>query len=148
MGRSLQIIQGVIQTPLKKIINEKGDLFHIIRNFDHGFKGFGEVYISTVKYNIVKAWKLHYKMTSNIVVPEGEIKLVIFDGRDGSPTKGTLNEFFLSRENYYRITIPPNLWYGFKGLGRELNMLINVANIPHDPHEQTNESISIINYKW
>jgi len=148
MGKSKLTIKGVLQTPLKKIFNEKGNLFHIIRNFDNGFNGFGEVYISTVKYEVVKAWKKHFKMTSNFVVPVGKIKLVIFDDRENSTTKGMLNEFILSVDNYYRLTIPPNLWYGFKGLDEGLNMLINVANIPHDPLEQTNETLSYLNYKW
>jgi len=148
MGKSKLTINGVLQTPLKKIFNEKGNLFHVIRHFDNGFTGFGEVYISTVKYDVVKAWKMHYKMTSNFVVPVGQIKLVIFDDRANSPTQGILNEFILSADDYYRLTIPPNLWYGFKGLNDGLNMLINVANIPHDPLEQKNELLGSLNYKW
>lgn len=148
MGEIENVIHDVIITPLKKIENIKGDLFHIMRNFDTGFSGFGEVYISTINYNDIKAWKMHYRMISNIVVPKGKVQFVIVDHRDYSPTNGVICEYILSIENYSRITIPPNLWYGFKGLDKKLNMIINVASIPHDPNEQINKEIDFINYKW
>lgn len=142
------IIQGVLFSPVKKINHENGDLFHIIRNFDEGFNGFGEAYISTIKYNEIKAWKRHFQMTANIVVPQGRVKMVIFDDRPESITNGIFNEYVLSIENYCRLTIPPNLWYGFQGLSKGINMLINVADIPHNPEEQVNKEVSFIEYKW
>jgi len=148
MGHLNRTIKGVIATPLKIIHNDKGNLYHILRSLDDGFQGFGEVYISTINYGEVKAWKKHTKMTSNIAVPMGQGRLVIFDDRLDSDTKGLMNEFILSLDNYKRITIPPGLWYGFSGLGKETNMLINVADIPHDDFEQTTKEIELINYKW
>lgn len=141
-------IEGVIETPLKIIHNDKGDLYHIMRNFDNGFEGFGEVYISTVKSGEIKAWKKHTRMTSNIVVPMGKVKLVIFDDRMDSDTRGSIKEFILSLDNYKRITIPPGLWYGFSGMGEDVNMLVNVANLPHDALEQTTKEIEFVNYNW
>ena len=96
MGKIANVIHDVIVSPLKKIENAKGDLFHIMRNFDQGFSGFGEVYISTVNYNVVKAWKRHTEMVSNIVVPKGKVQFVIADLRDDSPTKGAICEYILS----------------------------------------------------
>lgn len=142
------IIEGVLFSPVKKISHENGDLFHIVRNFDEGFDGFGEAYISTIKYNEIKSWKRHVEMTANMVVPIGRVKMVIFDDRPDSTTFGLFNEFIMSIDNYCRLTIPPNLLYGFMGLDKTVNMIINVANIPHNPNEQINYGKSHLKYNW
>lgn len=148
MDKNEIIIQGILLSPVKKINHENGDLFHIIRNFDEGFNGFGEAYISTIKHNEIKAWKRHIKMTANMVVPHGIVKMIIFDDRPQSTTNGVFNEFILSVDNYYRLTIPPNLVYGFMGLDKNINMIINVASISHDPKEQINYSKDYLKYNW
>ena len=148
MDKNEIIIQGILFSPVKKINHENGDLFHIIRNFDEGYNGFGEAYISTIKYNKIKAWKRHFQMTANMVVPHGRVKMIIFDDRPQSITKGIFNEFILSNDNYFRLTIPPNLLYGFMGLDRNVNMIINVANISHNPKEQINYSKDYLKYNW
>ena len=141
-------IQGVLFSPVKKINHDNGNLLHIIRNFDEGFDGFGEAYISTINYNKIKAWKKHVKMTTNMVVPIGKVKMIIFDDRPGSLTNGVFNEYIMSINNYCRLTIPPNLLYGFMGLDKSVNMIINVASISHDPNEQINYEKNHLKYNW
>ena len=84
MDENQIIIQGVLFSPVKKINHENGDLFHIIRNFDEGFDVFGEAYISTIKHNEIKAWKRHFQMTANMVVPQGRVKIIISSGLGAS----------------------------------------------------------------
>ena len=79
MDKNEITIKGVLYSPVKKIDLDNGDLFHIIRNFDEGFSGFGEAYISTINPNEIKAWKRHFQMTANMVVPQGRVKMIIFD---------------------------------------------------------------------
>ena len=141
-------IDGIKLTPLKKIYQPKGDVFHCMKKNDLGFKSFGEAYFSTVKYNTVKAWKKHTKMTLNLIVPIGEIKFVIYDDRENSKSKGSFFEIKLSINNYKRLTIYPNLWFGFKGLGKDLNLLLNLADIEHDPKEIIRLELDKINYNW
>ncbi len=148
MDKNKILIEGILYSPAKIIDHDSGDIFHIIRNFDDGFEGFGEVYISNIEYNKIKAWKRHFQMTSNMVVPLGIVKIVIYDDRPNSLTHGLFNEFILSPFNYYRLTIPPKLLYGFKGLENSVNMIINVADVPHDPVEQINYKNDYLNYKW
>lgn len=136
---NLQLIDGVIKTPLKQILDERGGVFHILRKSDEGFLSFGEAYISKVNAGRVKAWKYHKEMTQNFCVPFGKLKLVLFDDRENSPTRGLINQFHMDdNENYIRITIPPKIWYGFKCISSKYCLLLNLANIPHS----INESIS------
>ncbi|WP_152058008.1 WxcM-like domain-containing protein [Aliarcobacter butzleri] len=135
-------MDGVILTPLKQIHHPKGDIFHGMKKSDEGFDGFGEAYFSTINQDDIKGWKKHTKMTLNLVVPVGEIKFVVYD----EETK----EFFsvkLSQNNYQRLTVKPNLWMAFQGVG-EYNMLLNLASIEHNPNEAINIDLSEINYEW
>ncbi|MFM9944315.1 MAG: dTDP-4-dehydrorhamnose 3,5-epimerase family protein, partial [Bacteroidia bacterium] len=99
---------------------------------------FGEAYFSTVNFNVAKGWKKHRQMILNIVVPAGAIKFVLFDNRMESNTYQQMQEIELSKDNYQRLTVPPGIWMAFKGMGKELNMLLNIASIPHDPDEAEN----------
>ena len=135
------MIEGVIVTPLKQIYHPKGDVFHAMKCVDPGFEGFGEAYFSSIKGGLVKAWKLHSKMTLNLVCIVGKIHFVLYDGREDSSTKGNFFEVTLSPEiadTYRRLTIPPGVWMGFVGIAGDKSVLLNVANIPHDPTEQVN----------
>ena len=146
MGKIM--IDGIIITPLKKITHPRGDLFHIIKKSSAGYIDFGEAYISTIIKNEIKGWKKHHSMTLNLVVPAGEIRIVIFDGRNYSATKGKFQEIVLSKENYLRLTIPPQLWVAFQGVSDNTNMLFNIADIEHDRRETSNLEITEITYSW
>jgi dTDP-4-dehydrorhamnose 3,5-epimerase len=128
------LIEGVLLTPLKIIAGDNGSIYHLLRSDAPGYISFGEAYISTVKKNARKGWKCHTKMVLNIVVPIGEIRFVLYDGRPDSVSKGTVNEIVLSINNYKRLTVPAGIWMAFEGIGED-NFLINLASIPHDPSE-------------
>lgn len=130
-----KVIEGVVIAPLKKIPDERGAIYHMIRADDPIFKQFGETYGSWVHPGAIKAWHLHKTMTLNYVVPVGKIKLVLYDSRDNSPTNGVLMEIFIGRDNYVRVTVPPGVVNGFKGLGTEDSLVINIASHWHDPDE-------------
>jgi len=130
-----KMIEGVKIKPLKIIPDERGAIFHMLRADDPTFEKFGEIYFSKVYPGVVKAWHLHKKMTLNYAVPVGMIKLVLYDDRNNSNTKGEIMELFVGVENYILITIPPNIWNGFKGIGTEPAIVANCATLPHDPEE-------------
>jgi dTDP-4-dehydrorhamnose 3,5-epimerase len=131
------MIDGVIITPLKKISDERGCVMHMLKASDSVFKKFGEIYFSTVYPGAIKAWHAHKKMTLNYAVIVGEIKLVLFDQRDNSPTKGEVQEIFLGEKNYCLVTVPPLVVNGFKGLGVIESIVANCSTYPHDPAEIT-----------
>ena len=129
------MIQGVSIRPLKQIPDERGKVMHMLRRDDPWFERFGEIYFSVIYPGAIKAWHLHKIMTLNYGVVSGAIKLALYDDRDGSPTKGELQEIFTGEECYSLITIPPNIWNGFKGIGAKPALVANCATEPHDPSE-------------
>jgi dTDP-4-dehydrorhamnose 3,5-epimerase len=129
------VIDGVTVTPLRKIPDERGTIMHMLRNDSPVFEQFGEIYFSTVYPGVIKAWHIHKKMILNYAVPHGRIKMVLYDDREGSPTKGEVQQIFLGADNYALVTVPPLVWNGFKGMGTEAAVVANCASIPHDPEE-------------
>jgi len=129
------MIEGVKIIPLEIIPDERGMILKMLRSDDPYFEKFGEIYFSVVYPGAVKAWHLHKKMTLNYAVIQGNIKLVLYDERPKSQTKGEIQELFLSREKYSLVKIPPMVWNGFKGVGTAPAIVANCATIPHDPHE-------------
>ena len=129
------MIDGVVITPLKQIPDERGKIMHMLRADDPQFERFGEIYFSMVYPGAIKAWHLHTKMTLNYAVVSGTIKLVLYDPRASSPTKGEVQEIFLGEQNYARVKIPPGIYNGFKGVGPTSALVANCATIPHDPAE-------------
>lgn len=141
-------VRGVTLTVLKRIPTPGGDVLGAMTSTDPGFAGFGEAYFSIAKPGAVKAWKSHRKMTLNLVVPVGTIRFVIHDNRDNSPSHGLVEQVTLSQSNYQRLTIPPMVWLGFQGIGAIDAMLLNVANIAHDPLEVDRQPPDAFPFDW
>lgn len=129
------MIKDVIQTPLKQIHDERGKVMHMLRSTDPHFEKFGEVYFSWIYPNVIKAWHNHIKMKMNYAVPIGLIEVVLYDDRTESSTFGEINQFYMNGEDYYLLTIPCGIWYGFKSIGNQSAMIVNCSTIPHDPAE-------------
>ena len=128
-------IQGVVISPLKQIIDERGKIMHMLRSDAPHFQKFGEIYFSVIEPGAIKAWHIHKEMVLNYAVPSGKIKFVLYDDRPESSTKGVLQELFLSTDNYVLVTVPPMVWNGFKGLGNSPSIIANCASIAHSKEE-------------
>lgn len=142
------MIDGITITPLKKIENVKGDIYHALKCSEKSFTQFGEAYFSTILSDDVKGWKKHIEMEMNLIVPVGSIRFVFFDDRPESLTGGEFFEIIMSLDNYCRLTVAPGIWMAFQGLGRELNLLLNIASIEHNPSEAKTVELEAINYNW
>ena len=141
-------INGIKITPLKIISDHRGSVMHMLRNDSQDFEKFGEIYFSTVIKNGIKAWHLHKEATLNYVCIKGIVKLVLFDDRSSSSTKGNYQELILSPKNYFLVSIPPFIWNGFKNLDNEESIIANCLNIPHNEKEMVRESYNSKNFNF
>ena len=82
----VNMIEGIIITPLKQIVDERGKIMHMLRRDSNVFKSFGEIYFSTVNPKFIKAWHKHKEATLNYACIKGKVKFVLFDDRKGSET--------------------------------------------------------------
>ena len=144
------MIEGVKITPLKQIFDERGKVMHMLRSDSQNFIKFGEIYFSCTYPGAIKAWHLHKKMTLNYAVIHGAIKFVLYDDRQNSQTKGEIQEFFISPENYQLVTVPPGIWNGFKGIGDETSVVANCSTEPHSQNEIVRKEYNdnSIPYDW
>jgi len=144
------MIEGVKVTPLRQILDERGKVMHMLRCDAEHFTGFGEIYFSTVYPNVVKGWHIHKVMTLNYAVPHGNLKLVLYDDRKSSSTRGEIMELFLGPDNYCLVTIPPLIWNGIKGIGVIPALLANCSTSPYDSTEidRMDPFDPAIPYKW
>jgi len=141
-------IKDIIWTPLDIISVEGGNVLHIMKDSDSGYQGFGEAYFSSINHGSIKAWKRHRMMTLNLAVPIGEVHLACYDDRIKSESYGCFSEVIFSKNNYGRLTIPPMIWVGFKGISIEKSLLINIANLAHDPEEVDRKNENDFNFNW
>lgn len=121
---------------------------HFIKQSDSGFVNFKEVYFSTVNKESIKAWKLHKRMTLNLVVPVGRVLFYFIDSRPKSVNYNKIKTFVLSQVPYTRLTVPPMFWFGFKGLADGVNLISNQADLEHDPDEVDRRPLDAFDVNW
>ncbi len=144
------MIEGVKVVPLRQISDERGTVMHMLKRTDPHFIQFGEIYFTTVHPGVVKGWHKHQRMALNYACVYGRIKLVLYDDREDSSTRGEVMELFLGPDDYHLVQIPTNVWNSFKGLGEQTSIIANCATEPHtkeftsseDPYEGS------IPYTW
>jgi len=146
------MIDGVSIVPLKPIPDERGRLMEIFRSDDPDFEKFGQVYITTAYPGAVKAWHYHKKQTDNFCCISGMMKVALYDAREGSPTKGEVNEFFIGTHNPARLRIPPGVYHGFKCISETEAIVVNTPTEPYNhkkPDEYRIDAHSLdIPYDW
>lgn len=145
-------IHDVKTKRLKLIPDERGYLMEILRADDEEFfSKFGQVYVSATYPGVVKAWHYHKLQVDNFVCVAGMVKLVLVDTRDGSPTKGAVNEFFLGTENRTMVQVPNLVYHGWKCISPEMSMVVNIPNEPYryaDPDEFRLDPHGTLDYDW
>lgn len=135
-------VDQILVTPLKRISLAEGDVLHGIKHDDAGYVDFGEVYFSIINAGAIKAWKRHLQMTLNFVVPIGKVHFVFVDDQ------GRVRQELAGVDRYVRLTIPPGIWFGFSGRNDPYSLLMNLADIPHDPTEIQRKGIDEIYFNW
>jgi dTDP-4-dehydrorhamnose 3,5-epimerase len=132
------MIEGVKVKELRFHLDERGRLLEILRCDEEIFKAFGQVYITTVNPGIIKGWHMHKKQTDNLCCVKGNIKLVLYDSRSDSSTRGEIQEFFMGDFNPILVQIPPQVYHAIKCIGNEDAIILNVPDLPYnhrDPDE-------------
>jgi dTDP-4-dehydrorhamnose 3,5-epimerase len=107
--------------------------------------------VSATYPGAVKAWHYHTRQTDNFACVAGMIKLVLVDTRDGSPTRDTINEFFLGVHNPILVQVPKLVYHGWKCISVEPSLVINVPDEAYDrdnPDERRIAPHGTLPYDW
>jgi len=146
------MIEGVQLKKLKVIPDERGRLMEMLRSDEPVFEKFGQVYMTTAYPGVVKGWHYHKKQSDNMVVVSGMMKIVLFDSRESSKTKGQVDEYFIGDSNPCLLHIPPYVYHGFKCISEKEAMVVNLPTEVYDyknPDEfRVDPHKNDIPYKW
>ena len=146
------MIKDVKVKKLKIIPDDRGRLMEILRNDDDMFIKFGQVYMTTAKPGVVKAWHWHNKQFDSFTCVSGKMRLALYDAREDSSTKGSTEEFEISMDDPMVVQIPPGVYHGFKCISEEEAIVINTVTEPYDhsnPDElRIDEYNNEIDYDW
>ena len=142
------MIEGVNCRLLKKIPDDRGVVWHMLKKSDPAFDQFGEIYFTSVYQGVIKAWHRHRQMALNYACIVGAVKVVLVDGRDQSATKGQVEEYWLGEDNYCLLHIPKGVTNGMIGISHKLSVVANLASLEHDPTEMDRIDLNEIDYDW
>jgi len=126
------MIDGMKIKKLKVIPDERGRLMEILRGDEEMFQKFGQVYMTTTYPGVIKAWHYHKIQTDNIAVVKGMLKVALYDPREGSPTRGEVDEFFIGEHNPLLIQVPPQVYHGWKCISEQEAIVINCPTEPYN----------------
>ena len=147
-----QTIDGVKVKALRPIADERGWLMEILRADESDlFTKFGQVYVSATYPGVVKGWHYHRKQVDNFACVAGMVKLVLIDTRVGSPTEGTVNEFFIGVQNPMLVQVPNLVYHGWKCISLETSIVVNVPTEVYRydrPDEFRIEPHGTLPYDW
>ncbi|MFQ5905482.1 MAG: dTDP-4-dehydrorhamnose 3,5-epimerase family protein [bacterium] len=132
------MIDGVHVKKLRFIKDERGKLMEVLRKDDPFYSRFGQAYVTTARPGVVKAWHYHKLQDDNIALIRGKVRLGLYDAREGSKTRGEVMELLADEENPLLVHIPAGVYHGFKGLGNEESMVMNVPTVPYN-HKNPDE---------
>lgn len=122
------MIDGVRVKDLQVIPDQRGWLAELVRSDDEDFVRFGQVYVSVTYPGVVKAWHMHTRQHDLVACLSGMILLVLHDDREGSPTRGEIQEIYLGELSPRRVRIPPGVHHGWKCVSGREAMVLNVSS--------------------
>jgi dTDP-4-dehydrorhamnose 3,5-epimerase len=138
MDPIIEIIEGVTVTPLRIINHPKGDIYHVLKSSEESFVEFGEAYFTSINKDEIKGWKKHINMVMNLVVPTGEVRFYFINEKSGNSSY-----IDVGLSNYVRLTVEPGIWMAFKGLYDDVNLVLNISNLVHEPNESINSNLDL-----
>lgn len=120
------LIDGVRIRPAVTHPDERGtvtEIFDIRWEFDDAPLVF--VYQVTIRPGQHKGWVMHKRHADRSFFSLGAIKIVLYDDREGSPTRGMLNELVLGEEKRGLLYIPSGVWHALKNIGHTDALFVN-----------------------
>ncbi|HXY92106.1 MAG TPA: dTDP-4-dehydrorhamnose 3,5-epimerase family protein [Acidimicrobiia bacterium] len=122
-------IAGVRFRPTRPVPHEDGSVTEIARSsWDDLDREIVQVHVTTTFPGRVRAWGLHRRSTDRLFVVSGLVSIVVYDGREDSPTFGAVNEFRVSERNPGLLQIEPFLYHGWKNIGTDEAFIVNMPS--------------------
>jgi dTDP-4-dehydrorhamnose 3,5-epimerase len=146
-------IEGVRLIEVSNVLRDTGLVTEILRSdwFDSPPE-VDQIFQLTLEPGALTAWHVHMHTTDRLFVSTGQAKIVLYDGRPGSPTHGRINEFRLGERRPGLLVVPAGVWHGVKNLGSAPGTVVNIVDFAYryeDPdHWRLPPDSPEIPYSW
>ena len=135
-----ELIDGVRVRPAKVHVDARGSLTEVFSEaWDFSDEPLVYVYQSTVRPGVTKGWVVHFEQDDRLFFDNGDVKVVLYDARVGSPTQGMLNELFFGDANRALIRIPAGVFHAVGNVGETEARFVNMPTRPYR-HDQPDKA--------
>lgn len=121
----MPLIKGVQEKRLQAIPDERGYLMELLRRDWEEFISFAQAYLTICYPGVIKAWHYHKRQWDHFVCVQGMARVVLYDDRQDSSTRGEINVFHMGVLQPLLLQIPPLIYHGFSPHGEEQAMILN-----------------------
>lgn len=143
------MIDGLVVERLKVVPRTEGELVEVLAPAADADTGIRNIHVSTIYPGEIKAWHFHPEKRETLVCLAGMLKLVFYDDREGSPSRGELQEVFSGELDYRRVVIPPGLKHAARAYGGERARVLVLSDRPFDPDAPDKTVVEPpVDYEW
>ncbi len=131
---SLQrLIEGVRVVEVRNMLQDSGSLTEIYRAdwFSTPLE-IEQAFQITLKGGAITAWHMHAETTDRLFVSSGQVKIVLFDDRPDSQTRGLTNEFRFGERRAGLVIVPAGVWHGLRNLQAAASVVVNLVDRSYD----------------
>jgi dTDP-4-dehydrorhamnose 3,5-epimerase len=149
----VRLIDGVTVHEVRNVPKNNGHLTEIFRcDWFGGVAHVDHVFAVVLEPRGISAWHAHATTTDRIFIPAGIVHIVLYDGREGSPTFGAVNEFRFGTIRPALVVVPPRIWHGVRNIGSVPATVLNLPDAAYeyeDPdHWRVPVGSAAIPFKW
>ncbi len=145
-------IDGVRLRKLVAHSDDRGSLTEVLRSDWPEFERFGQAIVTVNLPGVVRGWHWHRHQADVVVVISGVVVLPLYDGREGSPTRGRVEEHVSDEKRRFALFVPPGVYHGYKTLGAEPALILNFPSLTYDAVRPDEERVPFddpaIPYDW
>jgi dTDP-4-dehydrorhamnose 3,5-epimerase len=126
-------IEGVVHARLAPLVDHRGSLVEVV-NFEHPFWDEPVVYsyCFTIRPGRIKGWGMHKLQADRYFIASGNIRVVLYDGREDSGSFGQVAQFHFADATPGLLRIPPGVWHADQNWGERDAVVVNFPTRPYD----------------
>jgi dTDP-4-dehydrorhamnose 3,5-epimerase len=148
-----ETIEGVSVREVRHVPRDHGVITEIFRpEWDPTGQPVVQIYQSRLFPGALGAWSCHIRSTDRLFVSQGHLKIVLYDAREDSKTKGHLMELHAGDMRPCLVVLPPGIWHGLQNLGNVDALVLNCPteayNYKDPDHYRLPQDSAEIPYTW
>jgi dTDP-4-dehydrorhamnose 3,5-epimerase len=89
-------------------------------------------YAITIRPGRIKGWGMHRLQHDRYWLPSGQLRVVLYDDREGSATRGRFEQFHFTDASPGLLRIPPGVWHADQNWGDRDAVILNFPTVAYD----------------